>query len=95
VENLGSLAGDEVVQLYVSDLVASVPVPRLHLEGFQRVHVLPGQTVEVVFSLGAEQLAAYDDEGRAMIEPGEFLISVGGGQPQHTAGAIQTRLTVA
>ncbi|MGD0898643.1 MAG: glycoside hydrolase family 3 C-terminal domain-containing protein [Thermoguttaceae bacterium] len=95
VRNAGDRAGDEVVQLYVSDLAASVPVPKLHLEGFRRVHLLPGQTVQVAFTLGPEQFAAYDDQGRPMVEPGEFLISVGGGQPGGPAGgAVQTKLTV-
>ena len=81
VKNVGAVAGDEVVQLYVTDVVASVPVPRLHLEGVRRIHLAPGEERTVTFTLGPSQLAAYDDEGRAFVEPGAFVISVGGGQP--------------
>jgi beta-glucosidase len=82
VVNAGERAGDEVVQLYVSDVEASVPVPRRHLEGFDRIHLKPGQRKRVTFRLKPEQLAAYDDEGRPFVEPGEFRVWVGGGQPE-------------
>jgi beta-glucosidase len=95
VSNAGPRAGDEVVQLYVSDLSASVPVPRLHLEGFQRITLQPGERREIRFTLLPEQLAAYDEDGNPLIEPGEFRISVGGGQPgAATGGAIHARLIV-
>lgn len=81
VKNTGKRAGDEVVQLYVSDLAASVPVPRRHLAGFQRLHLSPGQAKTVTFTLTRDQLACYDEDGRAFVEPGEFAISVGGRQP--------------
>lgn len=81
VTNTGRVAGDEVVQLYVSDLKASVPVPRRHLEGFRRIHLRPRQKQTVVFTLTDKQLACHDEAGRPFVEPGDFLISVGGGQP--------------
>jgi beta-glucosidase len=68
------------VQLYVSDVEATVPVPIRHLEGFNRVHLQPGRKKTVTFTLKAKQLAAYDDEGRPFVEPGRFVVSVGGGQ---------------
>jgi beta-glucosidase len=80
--NSGLVAGDEVAQLYVRDVDASVPVPRLHLEGFSRVHLKPGEKCKVSFVLKPEQLAAYDDAGKPFVEPGEFVVSVGGGQPR-------------
>jgi beta-glucosidase len=95
VTNTGERDGDEVVQLYVADVAASVPVPRLHLEGFARVHLKRGQTRTVVFELKPEQLACYDDDGRPVLEPGEFRIAVGGGQPEDpNAHAVQATLTV-
>ena len=95
VTNVGQRAGDEVVQMYVRDVEASVPVPLRHLEGFQRVHLQPGQTQRVQFVLRAQQLACYDDAGRPMVEPGEFVISVGGGQEDDPAsGALTAKLTV-
>jgi len=95
VKNTGKLAGDEVVQLYLRDVQASVPVPRLHLEGFRRLRLKPGQKTTVTFTLRPDQLACYDDNGRPFIEPGGFEISVGGGQPgdPHSA-ALTTTLTV-
>jgi beta-glucosidase len=95
VSNTGERDGDEVVQLYVSDLEASVPVPRLHLEGFKRLHLKAGQTKTVGFQLKAIQFACYDDDGKPFIEPGEFRISVGGGQPDDPASsAVSTILAL-
>jgi len=95
VTNTGERDGDEVVQLYVSDVEASVPVPRHHLEGFKRVHLATGETKTVTFQLKQEQLACYDDEGNPFVEPGEFLVSVGGGQPDDPAAAhVEGMLTV-
>ncbi|NNM89124.1 MAG: glycoside hydrolase family 3 protein, partial [Phycisphaerae bacterium] len=96
VMNIGRRAGDEVVQLYVRDVQASVPVPRHHLAGFQRVHMRAGQRRIVKFDIGPEHLAAFRDNGDAFIEPGIFLISVGGGQPHaQAASTISCELTVA
>jgi len=90
VTNTGDRDGDEVVQLYVSDVEASVPVPRWHLEGFRRIHLKRGETQNVRFELAAGQLAAYNDAGLPFVEPGEFRISVGGGQPDDPAGGAVT-----
>ncbi len=95
VKNTGKMAGDEVVQLYVKDLEASVPVPIRHLEGFKRIHLKPGQVRTVTFSLSAEQLMCYDDAGQPFLEPGIFEINVGGGQPDDPAsGAVRGVLEV-
>jgi beta-glucosidase len=81
VQNVGERAGDEVVQLYVSDVDASVPVPIRQLQGFERIHLAPGETKTVTFTLTPRQLALVDDEGRRAIEPGVFQVAVGGRQP--------------
>jgi beta-glucosidase len=81
VANVGDRASDEVVQLYVTDEAASVPVPIRHLEGFQRIQLQPGETRTVSFTLTPEQMACYADDGTPFVEPGSFLVSVGGGQP--------------
>ncbi|NOZ27476.1 MAG: glycoside hydrolase family 3 protein [Chloroflexi bacterium] len=81
VTNIGDRAGDEVVQLYVTDVEASVPVPIRHLEGFTRVHLAPGETKTVTFTLTPTQMSVIDDRDRRVIEPGEFRIAVGGRQP--------------
>jgi beta-glucosidase len=81
VTNVGDRSGDEVVQLYVTDVAASVPVPIRSLAGFQRVHLNPGEKRHVSFSLSPEQMTAISDDGKRIIEPGDFEISVGGQQP--------------
>jgi len=81
VRNVGDRSGDEVVQLYVTDVAASVPVPIRSLAGFQRVHLNPGEKRHVSFSLSPEQMTAISDAGKRIIEPGDFEISVGGQQP--------------
>ena len=95
VANTGRVPGDEVVQLYVTDEQASVPTPRLHLEGFCRIHLNPGQTQTLSFTIGPEQLAVYGDDGEPFVEPGNFTLSIGGGQPSDPAsGAVNVELVV-
>jgi beta-glucosidase len=80
VTNTGARAGDEVVQLYVTDLAASVPVPLRSLAGFQRVFLRPGDSRRVSFALTPRQLSVVDDAGRWMVEPGAFEVRAGGSQ---------------
>jgi beta-glucosidase len=95
VTNTGQRAGDEVVQLYVSDCQASVPVPIRDLVGFGRVHLDPAQSKTVEFSVAPEQLSLIADDGQRMVEAGEFEISVGGCQPgdQDRTGGTTSVLT--
>jgi beta-glucosidase len=81
VENTGKLAGDEVVQLYLADLEASVPVPLRSLQGFERIHLAPGEKRTVSFTLTPYQMALVDYSGQRVVEPGKFLVTVGGKQP--------------
>ncbi|MHB8055417.1 MAG: fibronectin type III-like domain-contianing protein, partial [Candidatus Aminicenantales bacterium] len=81
VENCGRMTGDEVVQLYISDLEASVPVPIRQLSGFERISLNPGEKRTVSFTVTPRQLALIDASGTCVLEPGRFQISVGGGQP--------------
>lgn len=87
VQNTGTRAGEEVVQLYVTDVAASVPVPIRSLAGIKRVSLKPGEKQNVSFTLNPEQLTVIDIHGKRVIEPGEFLISVGGKQPGFTGRA--------
>lgn len=84
VRNVGKQAGDEVVQLYVTDVAATVPVAVRSLAGVKRIFLEPGEKKEVSFLLTSEQMSLIDDRGKRMIEPGEFLVSVGGKQPGFT-----------
>ena len=78
VKNTGSVAGDEVVQLYVRDIISSSTVYEKTLRGFERVHLLPGETREVVFHLRPDDLASYySASGKRVVEPGEFRIMAG------------------
>jgi beta-glucosidase len=76
VRNAGSVAGDEVVQLYLHDPVASVSRPIQQLRGFRRIALRPGQAKRVTFSLRPEQMA-YWDSGKWKIEPGRIEVMVG------------------
>ncbi len=77
VKNRGAVAGDEVVQLYIHDEVASVARPVMQLAGFQRIHLAAGEEREVSFSLGPRQLALPDGGRGRVVEPGAFRIMVG------------------
>ncbi len=79
--NTGDYAAEEVVQLYVSDLSASVAIPKYSLRGFQRVALVPGESKTVSFAVTPEDLKMVDEEGESVLEPGAFRISVGGSVP--------------
>ena len=78
VENTGARAGDEVVQLYVHDVAASVKRPAKELRGFQRVSLNPKEKKLVAFTLPASDLAFYDEKARKfVVEPGAFDVMIG------------------
>ena len=77
VRNLGRRAGDEVVQLYIRDVAASVTRPVKELKGFQRVTLAAGETKRIEFVLGVEQLGFWNRQMRYAVEPGEFRVMVG------------------
>ena len=87
VENSGTRAGDEVVQLYLTDVQASVRVPIRSLAGIERVHLQPGERRVVSFTINPRQLAVIANDGRTIVEPGEFKVSIGGKQPGFTGTA--------
>lgn len=77
VRNTGARAGDEVVQLYAHDHVASTARPDLMLVGFARVTLEPGQARRVTFTVHPSRLASYDPQMRFVVEPGAFTFGVG------------------
>jgi beta-glucosidase len=89
VTNTGLRAGDEVVQLYIRDLVSSVTRPVKELRGFERVHFQPGQTKTVEFALGPEALAFWNEDMRRVVEPGAFDIMVGPNSVDLTAVRLE------
>lgn len=77
VTNTGKRAADEVVQLYIHDLVSSVTRPVQELKGFRRVHLNPGESKQIELSLGPSELGFYDAAMKWIVEPGRFDVMVG------------------
>jgi beta-glucosidase len=90
VENTGRRAGDEVVQLYIRDLVATMTRPVKELKGFQRVSLQPGEKRRVEFVLGPEHLGFWNREMKYIVEPGEFRVMVG----SNSVDVLEANLTV-
>ncbi|HKF21088.1 MAG TPA: glycoside hydrolase family 3 N-terminal domain-containing protein [Candidatus Angelobacter sp.] len=90
VTNTSSVAGDEVVQMYIRDEVSSVTRPIKELRGFRRITLKPGETTTVEFALGPNELSFLDREMRRVVEPGTFKIMVGG----NSVDLTETKLTV-
>lgn len=89
IVNSGERAGDEIVQLYCRDLVASVARPERNLLGFARLSLAPGQAHTVTFTVHPSRLAFYDPCMRFVTEPGAFTFSVGS-----SAASIQAEKTI-
>jgi beta-glucosidase len=89
VTNRGGMVGDEVVQLYVRDLVGNVTRPVRELKDFRRIRLQPGQTVTVEFALHGEDLAFYGRDDERMAEPGEFHLWVGGSSEADLGAAFR------
>ncbi len=81
VKNAAKIPGEEVVALYVKDSAATAPVPIRALKGFRRIRLLPEETKTVQFTVTPEMLSLLDENGRRVVEPGVFNVSVGGQQP--------------
>jgi beta-glucosidase len=77
VKNTGSREGDEVAQLYTRDLVSSVTTYEKNLRGFDRIHLKPGETKTVSFTLKPDDLALWDRSMRFVVEPGKFRVMIG------------------
>lgn len=91
VQNISDRAGEEVAQLYISDVASSVPTAIRSLAGFNRLHLNPGAKQRISFTLTPRQMSLIDDNGRRVVEPGKFTVSIGGKQPIFTGRAdVQT-----
>jgi beta-glucosidase len=77
VTNSGSRSGDEVVQLYIHDPVASISQPVRRLRDFERVTLAPGETKTVTFNLDRSDVGFYDNTGRFVVEPGQIDVYAG------------------
>jgi beta-glucosidase len=93
LRNVGKLAGDEVVQLYLG-FPQQPGMPIRALRGFTRVHLAPGETRKVHFDLDPRDLSSVTEAGQRVVAPGAYVLSVGGGQPGTGAPVAQARFTI-
>lgn len=77
VTNTGKRAGDEVVQLYIRDVVSSITTYEKNLAGFERVHLEPGETKELSFTIDRKHLELPDADMKWIVEPGDFVLMAG------------------
>ena len=89
ITNTGAIAGDEVVQLYLTR-PGIVGAPLCALKGFQRLHLDRGEKKTVIFTLRDRELSLVDDAGRHRILPGKVDLWIGGGQPTARPGLAKT-----
>ena len=94
VKNLSQRAGDEVVELYLTQ-PRSALTPLRTLGGFKRVHIEPGQTVHVELQLTPRTFGQVNEKGERVIVPGAYAVAVGGTQPGETPGGVAGTFTVA
>ncbi len=78
LKNTGSLPGKETVQLYIRDLFASIARPVRELKDFQQVELKPGESKTLSFRITEKSIGFYDNEGKWIVEPGDFKVFVGG-----------------
>ena len=89
VKNIGDRAGDEVVQLYIQDVVASLTRPVKQLKGFEKITLAPGETKAVEFVLSPEALGFYNEQLEFVIEPGLFKVWIGTNSVEGPEGSFE------
>ena len=85
VKNTGKIAGDEVVELYLANNDATVPVAIHSLKAFKRIYLLPGESKTILLSLPPDAFSVIDNSNKRVILPGKFTVYVGGRQPDPKA----------
>ena len=93
VKNTGPVAGDEVVELYLTQ-PKGYQTPLRVLAGFKRVHLAPGESTKVTFTLDPRSLSQVDEQGSRNILPGAYTVSLGGAQPGEAASVLTSTFTV-
>ncbi len=91
--NTGTRAGDEVAELYLIPPQTSVS-PSLALDGFTRIHLAPGETKHVSFTLDARTLSQVDEKGVRAVTSGSYRVAIGGAQPSEASSAKTADFTV-
>jgi beta-glucosidase len=93
VQNISSISGDEVAQLYLTPPKSFQTAVRI-LVGFTRIHLVAGESTHIAFKLDPRGLSQVDSEGSRNILPGEYRISVGGSQPTGAATSLISKFTI-
>jgi beta-glucosidase len=93
VTNTGKVAGDEAVELYLK-FPAVKGAPQIALRGFQRIHLEPGASQKVHFDLKDRDLGMVTEDGNPIVAPGEYTVSIGGGQPGTGAPGVSGKLNI-
>ena len=88
VTNTGKTQGEEVVQLYIHDKVASVARPVKELKGFQKISLAPNSSKKVIFTLTDQELGFYNHNYEFVVEPGEFDVMVGTNSQEGLQGSF-------
>ena len=98
VKNTGKMAGDEVVQVYLSSKNGKPGAPLRTLAGYKRIHMQPGESKTVNILVRPDAFATFTEAGKREILPGNYAISVGGGQPgmkvTTSSNILQTSVTI-
>ena len=94
VKNTGSRAGDEVAELYLIPPQSAI-APKLALAGFQRLHLNPGETKHITFTLDPRTLSQVDEKGTRAVTPGNYKLSLGNTQPNSDASSATQTTTFA
>lgn len=88
VTNTGKYRGEEVIQLYLTDVAASVAVPKYALKGFQRVALWPGASKRVRFTIAPDMMKIVNEKGERVLEKGDFKVFLGGSAPSQRSLAL-------
>jgi beta-glucosidase len=91
IKNTGKLAGEEVVQLYIRDKVASVVRPVKELKGFEKINLAAGESRNVSFTLTSKELGFYDNNGNFIVEPGDFDVLLGTSSEKGLEGKFELK----
>ncbi len=91
VTNTGKIEGEEVTQLYIRDLHASVVRPVKELKGFEKYSLKPGESKSVTFTLTEKELGFYNNQGHFMVEPGSFDVMIGTNSQNGISGSFELK----
>jgi len=89
VTNSGERDGDEIVQLYIRDMVSSVTRPVQELKDFARIHLAKGETKTVSFLITADKLQYFGPDMKRIVEPGEFEVQVGRNSTEYLSAKFE------